>query len=119
MALPYRQERLLRRVERGLCRSDPALASMLSMFARVSAAERMPAREQLRSRLAWAWRGLLGPAAAASHLLVVFTVYLFVCAVFLLVCVGGGGSRAASSCTATPRRFAGEFWETRWNGRLE
>ena len=48
MTLPYREERLLRRVDHALRRSDPDLASMLSIFARLSAAEVMPAREQLR-----------------------------------------------------------------------
>jgi hypothetical protein len=70
VTLPYRQGRLLRRAERALCRSDPDLASMLSIFARLSAAERMPAREQLRPRprLTWARRVLLWPAAAAAFL---------------------------------------------------
>jgi len=48
MTLPYRQERLVRRADRVLRRSDPDLASMLSIFARLAAAEGMPAREQLR-----------------------------------------------------------------------
>ncbi len=38
MTLLYRQERLLRRTDRALCRSDPDLASMLSIFARLAAA---------------------------------------------------------------------------------
>jgi hypothetical protein len=66
VTLPYRQGRLLRRADRALCRSDPDLASMLSIFARLAAAERMPAREQLRPRLTWARRVLLWPAAAAA-----------------------------------------------------
>ena len=55
MTLPYRQERFLRRGDRALCRSDPDLASMLSIFARVAAGERMPAREQLRPQLTRVW----------------------------------------------------------------
>jgi hypothetical protein len=66
VTLPNRQGRLLRRAERALCRSDPDLASMLSIFARLTAAERMPAREQLRPRLPWARRLLLWPVAAAA-----------------------------------------------------
>jgi len=58
MTLPYRQERLLRRADHALRRSDPDLASMLSIFARLTAAEGMPAREQLRPRPAWARRVL-------------------------------------------------------------
>jgi hypothetical protein len=97
MTLPYRQGRLLRRADRALCQSDPDLASMLSIFARLTAAERMPAREQLRPRLAWVWRVLRWPAAAA--LLVVFAA--------------GRGSSAATACGAASRRRASENRETR------
>ena len=61
MTLPYREERLLRRVDHALRRSDPDLASLLSIFARLNAAEAMPARERLRPQPSWAWRGLLWP----------------------------------------------------------
>jgi hypothetical protein len=88
MTLPYRQERLLRRTEGALCESDPHLASMLSIFAQITAAERLPAWEQLRPRLAWVWSLLLWPAAAV---------------VFLVVFVAGGGSRAATACGAAVR----------------
>jgi hypothetical protein len=60
MTLSCRQERLVRRADRALCRSDPHLASMLSIFARLSAAERMPAREQLWPPSAGAWHVLCG-----------------------------------------------------------
>jgi hypothetical protein len=66
MTLPYRQERHLRRADHALRRSDPDLASMLSIFARLTAAEGMPAREQLRPRQTWASRVLLWPVAAAG-----------------------------------------------------
>ena len=89
MTLPYRQERLLRRADRALCQSDPDLASMLSIFARVSAPERLPAREQLRPKLTWALNVLLGPVAAAA---------------FLVVFVAGGGSRAATASSVAVRR---------------
>lgn len=70
MSLPYRQERLLRRADRALCQSDPDLASKLSIFARVTADEKMPAQEQLRPQLAWPWRVLLWPMAGAAFLVV-------------------------------------------------
>jgi len=99
MALPYHQERLLRRADRALSQSDPDLAAMLSIFTRICAAEKLPAREQLRSRLAWAVSILLWPVAAV---------------VFLVVFVAGGGSRAATACGAAARsqvlRFF--FWVT-------
>ena len=89
MTLPYRQERVLRRTDRALRESDPHLASMLSIFARITAAERLPAWEQLRPRLAWVWGLLLWPAAAVA---------------FLVVFVAGGGSRAATACSVAVSR---------------
>ena len=47
MSIPYRQRRLLRRIDRSLRQSDPDLQSMLLIFARLNAGEEMPAREQL------------------------------------------------------------------------
>jgi hypothetical protein len=92
MTLAYRQERLLRHADHALCRSDPDLASMLSIFARLTASEAMPAREQLRPRGAWDWRVLLWPVAAAA---------------FLVVFAAGGGSKAAVACGTACRRGAG------------
>ncbi len=94
MSLPYREERLLRRADRALCLSDPHLASMLSIFTRITAADRLPAREQLRSRLALACTVLLWPAAAAA---------------FLVVFVAGGGSSAATKCCAAVRTHGLRF----------
>jgi hypothetical protein len=84
MTLPYRQERLLRRADLALCRSDPYLASMLSIFTQLTLAEAMPVGEQLRSQQAWALRVLLWPAAAAAF-------------------AAGGGTRAARACRAAAR----------------
>jgi hypothetical protein len=59
MTLPYRQRRVLRRAAHALRRSDPELASMLSIFARLAGGEAMPAEEQLPPRPTGAWkRGL-------------------------------------------------------------
>jgi len=96
MTLAYRQERLLRRADHALDRSDPDLASMLSIFARLTAAEGMPAREQLPARRVWDWRVLLWPVAALSFLVV-----------FAVVFAAGGGSKAATACGAACRRCAG------------
>jgi hypothetical protein len=67
VTLPYRQERLLRRAERTLRRSDPDLASMLSIFARLATAEQLPAQEQLRPRPTWAQRVLQWRVAAGGR----------------------------------------------------
>jgi Protein of unknown function (DUF3040) len=96
MTLSLREERLLRRTDRTLSESDPDLASMLWIFARITAAERLPAWEQLRPRLAWVWDALLWPAAALA---------------FVIVLVAGGGSRAAIGCCAAVRGCA-------WPGSL-
>jgi hypothetical protein len=47
MSIPYRQRRLLRRIDHSLRQSDPDLQSMLLIFARLNAGEQMPAWEQL------------------------------------------------------------------------
>jgi hypothetical protein len=88
MTLPYREERFLRRADHALRRSDPDLASMLSIFAWLTAAEGMPAREQLPPQQTWALRVLLWPAAAAA---------------FLIVFAAGGGTKAARACGAAAR----------------
>ena len=95
MTLPYRQERLLRQTDRALSESDPDLASMLAIFAQITAAERLPAWEQLRPRLAWAWNVLMWPAAGL---------------VFLIVFMAGGGSKAASACCAAVRTSRPAFF---------
>jgi hypothetical protein len=46
MQLPYRQQRLLRRIEHTLRRSDPELAAMLAVFARLHADEVLVSPEQ-------------------------------------------------------------------------
>jgi hypothetical protein len=91
MTLPYRQERLLRRTDRALSESDPDLAAMLSIFARITAGDGLPAWEQLRPGLTLIWGVLLWPVAAAA---------------FVVVFVAGGGSRAATACGAAVRSRA-------------
>ena len=46
MSLNHRQLHRLHRIESGLCRSDPQLAAMLVMFARLTAGQDLPAWEQ-------------------------------------------------------------------------
>jgi hypothetical protein len=90
MALTLRQERLLRRADRALCQSDPDLAAMLSNFTQTTGAYRLPAWEQLQPKLTRALSVLLWPLAAV---------------VFVLVFIGGGGSRAAAACGAAVHRW--------------
>jgi hypothetical protein len=89
MALTYRQERLLRRADRALTESDPDLATMLSIFARIASAETLPAWEQLGQRLTRALSILLCPVAAL---------------VFLVVFMADGELRPAAACGAAVKR---------------
>jgi len=97
MTLPYREQRLIRRVDRALRRSDPDLASLLSAFEWRNAAEAMPARERLRPRMSWAWCVLLSPVVAVACLVAAVG--------FLVVFAAGGGLAAASACGAAPVRW--------------
>jgi Protein of unknown function (DUF3040) len=94
MTLPYRQRRRLRGIDRMLRRSDPDLASMLSIFGHLGAVEQLPSREQLPASRPWA-RAL---------------VRLVDCAAFVLVCIAAGGliasRRAAAVGSATFLRLA-------------
>lgn len=95
MSLSGRQRRQLRTIDRGLCRADPHLASILDIFARLAAEEAMPGREQLPvSPLA---RAALAAAAAA--------------AAFLITCVRAARRRglrcAAAACAAVARGSTG------------
>ncbi|HEY3880750.1 MAG TPA: hypothetical protein VGM12_19335 [Trebonia sp.] len=94
MTLSYRQERLLRRADRALRRSDPDLAVMLSIFAQIAAGERLPTWEQRRRAptWGWAWNILLWPLAAAA---------------FLVVFAAGGGPKAATAAFRTSSELRG------------
>jgi hypothetical protein len=74
--------RRLRRIDRELRRSDPELASMLSIFSRLNAGEIMPGREQLRTSPVLDWHLLLWPIAGLA---------------FLVIFAAGGGTVAARS----------------------
>jgi len=76
MQLLYRRQRLLRRIERGLRRSDPELAAVLAIFAQLYAGEVLASPEQpipvrrmawLRGAVARLAAGLSGCAGALSH----------------------------------------------------
>jgi len=70
MGLNRHQEHKLRVIEAGLCRSDPPLGAMFSMFGRLYPDQDMPAEEQVpasqgRSRRAH-WLGAMLTAMAAA-----------------------------------------------------
>jgi hypothetical protein len=72
--------RRLRRIDHEPRRSDPDLASMLSIFSRLNAGEAMPMWEQLRRSPVLGWHLLLWPIASLA---------------FLVVFAAGGRSNAA------------------------
>jgi Protein of unknown function (DUF3040) len=78
-SIPHARRRL-REIDGELRRSDPDLALMFAVFARLNARETMPGREQARSAPARAWHVLLWPVAALA---------------FLVVYAAGGGAGAA------------------------
>jgi hypothetical protein len=87
MSLSYHHQRLLHRIGTGLVRSDPQLAAMLSVFARLSADEAMPAWEQVSSK-----RQSIRLAAALTvrvAILVAQTIALLLRAVLALLIVVG------------------------------
>lgn len=51
MGLPVRQRRVLERIESGLRGSDPRLAALYAIFARLTRDEEMPRIEQVRHRM--------------------------------------------------------------------
>ena len=77
MRIPYRQRWLLRRMDRMLRRSDPHMAAMLAIFARLAAGEAITSREQagppdtgvrrVLACLGTAIAGLAAGLASAAH----------------------------------------------------
>ena len=93
MRFPYRRQWLLRRMNRSLSRSDPHLAAMLAIFARLTAGEAITSKEQSTSPAPRAWRGLAWLEGAAVH-----------AAVALFACAGRALRRVAGGCAAARRR---------------
>jgi hypothetical protein len=99
MRIPYRQHWLLRRMNRSLCRSDPHLAAMLAIFARLNAGEVISSREQesplgisvIRSL---GWLGKITAGVAAG----------------LIACGHWMPRRAASARATVRRRFGQAAW---------
>jgi len=69
MTISYRQQRSLRRIRRSVTRSDPRLATMLIIFARLYAGEKMPYCERVSHRAPRAIRALTRLASAVAHLI--------------------------------------------------
>ena len=97
MSLSYRQERQLRLLEAGLIRSDPYLASIMGIFGRLYAGQRMPCWEHM-PRVPSCRNGL---ARAATW--VVAAVAATTAAISILLS-RGAGARAGAGRQHRPRR---------------
>jgi hypothetical protein len=65
VSVSYTQHWRLRRIDRWMRRSDPHLAAMLAIFARLTAGEAIASSEQAGFRRMRAWRHLVRLRAAA------------------------------------------------------
>lgn len=95
MQFPYRRQWLLRRISRGLRRSDPHLTAMLAIFARLTAGEAITSEELSTSPGARVWRGLIWLGRATAHV-----------AAALIACAGRILRRAAGGCAVAGRQLA-------------
>src|SRR5271166_3184389 len=68
MSLCRRQRKILNQIEDTVCRSDPALTSMMNAFTRLAAGEHMPAHESLAPSLARIWPALRDVCVAVAVL---------------------------------------------------
>jgi hypothetical protein len=96
--LTYRQRMCLRRMEQALNRSDPHLVAMLTIFARLTAPERIRSVEQLPRPAARAWR----PLARLACLIVALLVAV-------AAAVRRGGHRGAAAVARPVRAAAGRL----------
>lgn len=86
MSVSYTQHWRLRRMDRWMSQSDPHLAAMLAIFARLTAGEAIASIEQARFRDRRAWGNLVRMRAAA----------------WLLITVVGRGLRWTARAVARP-----------------
>lgn len=92
MSLPACQQRVLDRMEGALRASEPQLASMYAIFARLNAGEPVRAERLTRKRLRWAYPGTVMYA-------IVLVPVMF--AAIVVAALLGGGARSATACEAS------------------
>jgi hypothetical protein len=94
MGLPAGQQRVIDRMEGALKASEPHLAAMFAIFARLSAGEPV-GRESLAARRRWWW---LRPGAGLSALVLVPVMFALIITGVLL----GGPTRAGTCAVGMP-----------------
>jgi hypothetical protein len=100
MSLPTDQQRVLERIEGKLTESDPRLASLFSIFTRLTWAEKMPWIEQIRvrpvayriARMGLWFRGLSRRPAARVRAMLLLPAALTAMACALVIAFGFPGS---------------------------
>jgi hypothetical protein len=89
MSLPAGQERVLHDIEGALMASEPHLASMFAVFARLNQGEPVGAELVQRSRLRW-----LRPGTAMSAIVLIPVMFVAV----IIGAVLSGSARGATTC---------------------
>ncbi len=111
MGLPVGQRKHLDKIETSLRASDPRLASLFTIFTRLSQDEEMPALEQVRASAAHVWLWLRFRRSAFGHWLgtkagarlraaLLFPVAFAVMACTMLL---AGGMSGSHRCLSAPR----------------
>jgi hypothetical protein len=128
MSLCTRERRSLWGIQDALDRSDPRLASLFTIFFRLTQEEEMPDNEQLRvrvDRLTARGRHIKMAALSRLRVIMIAPVALAVTVTALLI---GGWSGSPAACKAAPaasntRSWQGRSWPVRswpvrsWPGR--
>jgi hypothetical protein len=97
MSLPAWQQRALERIEGALQASEPHLASMFAMFARLNASEPVGEEPLARPRPPRRRRRLPSPVGSAVYAVVIIPVML---TMIVLGAVLGGSAHTATHCDA-------------------
>ncbi len=106
MRAAFAEKRHLRRIARSLRVTDPHLTCMLAVFAKVTAGEGFPAREQIRRRQPRPLRMVIVAASVVAG---------FVANLALVV--GEGSHRAVRRCAAAVRSLHRPVRRTPWPDR--
>jgi hypothetical protein len=101
MYLSFREQQLLKGIDKAVCRSDPQLASMLAIFDRLGVGEAMPDREELR-RPPGRVKAVLRAAASPAVMVVSSAVALF--SRVAALCARARPARAARDSGGYPTR---------------